>query len=294
MTANYTTRVGRVSVLGRTSVRTLHVLIAAVVAAAGALGFALPAHADVAPDRLVASLTVTDPNYTTVEAVFSALGSNGGDIRGINSFVFDYGDGTPPVSQDSAVASHTYATPGTYRATVTITSDYGITASAAASVAVESIDKIGRPLFPAEGAPSTKAALDRTTVQPGGTVTVHVPKVRGGLEFGAELVPPAKTDPWFTPSIATGGPYKTASGDLTVPRNAKPGLYTVTVRVSDGSMTALKLRVEKTPLALINTALHRVGGITGLGCILGLLGLVITAAIILIRARRSRAQAAAA
>ena len=262
---------------------------AATIVAALIVGVASPAYADVAPQDLQASLTVVEPNYTTVESVFSALGSNGGDIRGINSFTFDFGDGTAPLTQESAIAGHTYAKPGTYTATVTMTNDFDVTATASTTFTVSGIEEIGKPMFPAEGAPQAKATLDQTSVVAGGTVTVTVPALPDNAEFGATLVPPTKQDPWVTAGIASAGPFKVASGKLVVPATAKPGDYTVTVRISDGSMTALKLRVETGPLAVVNNVLRPVGGIAGGGVIVGALLLVVAAAVtvpLLVRRKR--------
>lgn len=253
-----------------------------------------PAHADIAVEDLEASLTVVEPNYTTVESVFSALGSNGGDIRGINSFTFDFGDGTAPVTQESAIAGHTYAEPGTYTASVTLTNEFEVTATASTTFTVAGIEEIGKPLFPAEGAPQAKARLSQSSVVAGGSVTVTVPALPDNGQFGAALIPPGKSDPWVSASIATGGPFKTAAGKLTVPADAKPGEYTVTVRVSDGAMTALKLRVETGPLAWANNTLRPVGGVTGGGVIVGVALLAIAAAVTVpIHLRRKRKAGAA-
>ena len=64
---------------------------------------------------------------------FSSTGS--GDTDGsIVSYNWDFGDGSPDAT--TATASHTYATAGTYVATLTVTDDFGDTDTATVTTVV--------------------------------------------------------------------------------------------------------------------------------------------------------------
>jgi pseudomonalisin len=68
---------------------------------------------------------------------FNASGSNDPNSGGsITQYSFNFGDGTAPVTQSAATASHTYTAVATHVASVTVTDKEGGTASASVSVKV--------------------------------------------------------------------------------------------------------------------------------------------------------------
>lgn len=73
-----------------------------------------------------ARLEVDDDNgYTGEEFTFDARGSDDSDGE-IESYSFDFGDGSPPTvvtEEDQAVVSHVYATGGQYTVTLTVKDD---------------------------------------------------------------------------------------------------------------------------------------------------------------------------
>jgi PKD repeat protein len=101
-----------------------------------------------APPR--AALTVTPGVGTAPLAVTAdASASTDSDSTPITSYRFDFGDGTAAVGpQPAALASHTYAGPGAYTATVTVTDTAGLTAQATAPVTVSATaNLVGNPGF---------------------------------------------------------------------------------------------------------------------------------------------------
>ncbi len=66
---------------------------------------------------------------------FYANGSTGGTSV-ITSCVFDFGDGTKATLASPGSANHTYATPGTYTASVTVTDANGLTSTTSQQIAV--------------------------------------------------------------------------------------------------------------------------------------------------------------
>jgi hypothetical protein len=53
------------------------------------------------------------------------------------SYTFDFGDGSPPVTQAGATISHTYQSNGHFHATVTVADSHGLVSSNAAGVEIE-------------------------------------------------------------------------------------------------------------------------------------------------------------
>jgi parallel beta-helix repeat protein len=66
------------------------------------------------------------------------------------SWTFDFGDGSPLLSQASATAQHTYAA-GSYTATVTVTDGDGLTDLASANISVNSSPTAGLTVAPSSG-----------------------------------------------------------------------------------------------------------------------------------------------
>ena len=77
---------------------------------------------------------VAVPPSATVTA--DASGSSDADAYPIATYAFDFGDGTTTGPQTGPVATHVYATPGTYTVTVTVTDVAGAASTATASEVV--------------------------------------------------------------------------------------------------------------------------------------------------------------
>ena len=90
--------------------------------------------------RLAAPAAVRTPGTTTFDASASSdpEAATGGGIAGYH---FDFGDGTSADSNTPTV-THTYAKPGTYSATVTVTDAQGLAGAASGAVQAQVIDGI--------------------------------------------------------------------------------------------------------------------------------------------------------
>ena len=92
--------------------------------------------ANAAPTAVLSGSPNTGPAPLTVG--FNGSGSSdpdGGDT--IASYTFRFGDGSTPVTQSSPTVSYTYANPGTYHATLTVTDSRGLQSTNAASVDIQ-------------------------------------------------------------------------------------------------------------------------------------------------------------
>jgi uncharacterized repeat protein (TIGR01451 family) len=76
-----------------------------------------------APSASLAATPVSGLAPLAVRFDGSGTDADAGDT--IATYTFRFGDGTPPVTQSSPTVSHTYATPGTYHATATVTDSRG-------------------------------------------------------------------------------------------------------------------------------------------------------------------------
>ena len=186
-----------------------------------------------------ASLSVTPASGTApLDVVADSSGSTDpdGDISG---YRFDFGDGTPPVgSQSGATAPHTYASPGTYTTTVTVTDVHGHSAQATDDVTVTG-NEIGNPGF------ETSTTGWNTSGSGAGITLARVP---GGHTGG-----------WAAKLTNTG----TAAGSCVLNdapnwvATTVPGTYTASIWArADVAGAALKLRLrEYAGTTLVGSAL---------------------------------------
>ena len=99
------------------------------------------------------STAVTTPGASVSFNGSASAAAGGGSI---DSYTWNFGDGSPPVTQSSPSASHVYSAPGTYNAMLTVTDSLGVSSSSAATQQVV-VDE-----------PAAAFAAQSTTVAPGG------------------------------------------------------------------------------------------------------------------------------
>jgi parallel beta-helix repeat protein len=162
------------------------------------------------PEPPVAALSVT-----TDELEVSADASASTDPDGsIESYSFDFGDGSPVVGpQSGAAAGHTYASAGTYTVTVTVKDATGLSSTATSDVTVEDLAPIA---------------------------SLSVTPDSGRAPFEVTLDASASSDPGATPiesysfDFGDGSPVAgPQSGATATHTYGRIGTYTATVTVTD-------------------------------------------------------------
>lgn len=89
--------------------------------------------------RLVA---VPQAGFAPLEVEFNGAAStdpDGGD--GVTEYTFDFGDGTPPVTQGTPKVQHTYTMPGNYHASLTVKDTRGTSSTNSAGVIIQVIPR---------------------------------------------------------------------------------------------------------------------------------------------------------
>jgi hypothetical protein len=157
-----------------------------------------------APTALLTGTPQSGPNPLTVN--FSGAGSTDPDAGdSIASYTFNFGDGSPPVTQSSPTISHTYNSPGEYGARLTVTDSHGL-ASTNTSIFLIDVDAILQNI-------STRAqVLTGDNVLIGGfIVTGTQPKkiivraIGPSLKSNGQPIPGAMQDPTLELHDANGG-----------------------------------------------------------------------------------------
>lgn len=133
------------------------------------------------PDPPVAPTAVIDVSATSGTAPLAVTldGSSSADADGaIVTYAWDLGDGS---SADGPVVSHTYTSPGVFTATLTVTDDEGLTATASATIDVEPA--------PDPTVDVAAVSLDGTTARTGATprATVRVVDDDGAAAGGVAV-----------------------------------------------------------------------------------------------------------
>jgi uncharacterized repeat protein (TIGR01451 family) len=98
--------------------------------------FTLVGNAACAPNnRPTARLTATPSSgFAPLSTTLDGSASSDSDGDAISSYTFDFGDGSPLVTQTTSSVSHTYASPGVYHATLTVKDGRGLDSGNVASV----------------------------------------------------------------------------------------------------------------------------------------------------------------
>ena len=135
------------------------------------------------------------------------------------NYTFDFGDGSPVVHTPKPVVKHAYDNPGSYPVTVTATDKYGRKGNAAVTQQV--IDpKNPKKKMP----PVAKVTSDPPDARPKQPVTFDASK-----SHDMDKKPCVK----FVWDFGDGSPKKTTKTPVTKHPYAKPGVYPVTVQVTD-------------------------------------------------------------
>ena len=198
-------------------------------------------------DRPAASFTASpNPSIPGAPVAFNAGGSSDA-IGAITAYSWSFGDGA---TAGGATPSHTFTTPGGYVVTLTVTNNYGQTATSSVLVTVN---------------PPPTASF---------TIIPNPAVVRTPVGFDASgSTRPAGVSAGYTWAFGDGG---TASGPVVSHRYTTPGTYAVTLIVvdSDGqSATTIERVTVKAPalrgrLAIV--ARQRLAGIRGRGLVVTL------------------------
>lgn len=140
----------------------------------------------------MADLTATPESGDAPLAVmFDATGST--DDNGIESFSFDFGDGSPIEENTSGTAMNTYESAGTFTASVTVTDAEGLTATAMVTITVTEEDTV-------DIGAEVQAVVD--------TQTVTLVDIGGGVElsFGGLAAAVRRGDDLFTATTGFAAP----------------------------------------------------------------------------------------
>ncbi|MEO1271816.1 MAG: PKD domain-containing protein, partial [Myxococcota bacterium] len=158
---------------------------------------------------------------------FSAAASDPAGVRDALTYIWDFGDGSPPiVGRDRTQIAHLYETDGSFTLTLTVQDDDG-------------------------GAQSQTLSVGVSNVSPTITVLHTGPGVEGSPTFlSARVTDPA--DPIsVTWNFGDGTPVVSGTGRTEVTHvYANDGTYTVRITASDGSTSTLRdftVRIDNTP-----------------------------------------------
>ncbi|HXS81901.1 MAG TPA: PKD domain-containing protein, partial [Methylomirabilota bacterium] len=162
----------------------------------------------------VARLTATPASGTAPLAVqLDASASTAAAGRTLVSYRFEYGDGGTSGPQPAATASHTYAA-GAWTATVTVTDDLGITATASTAVTVNAAPANLSPVARLTANPATGSAALRVHLSANGSSDPDGAIVSYRFDFG---------------DGTTAGPQSSSQADHTY----AAGTWTATVTATD-------------------------------------------------------------
>ncbi len=171
---------------------------------------------DAAP---TASVTVTPASGTApVQVTADASASTDTDATPIGAYQFDFGDGSAVVGpQPGAAATHTYATPGTYTVTATVSDTGGLSSTATATVQVTSAAQDAAPAAVLSVSPAS------------GTIDLMV-TADASASTDADSTPIASYTFDFGDGSAVVGPQAAATAAHTY---TVPGTYRVALTVTD-------------------------------------------------------------
>jgi PKD repeat protein len=181
------------------------------VTVADTAGYTSQATAQETVGKPVAALTVT-PSAGSPPLTVTADASGSTDAAGvpITGYTFNFGDGTILGPQNTATASHTYASLGSYAVTLTVTDGTGATSTASQPVSVVS-------------GPTASISLKPSSTYVGSSVTADA----SGSSAGTSPISS------YTFDFGDGSTLGPQSGAFAAHRYATGGIFSVTVTVTD-------------------------------------------------------------
>ena len=173
------------------------------------------------PNAPPSAVLIAEPIQGTAPLVVLLDGSESTDDTGIETFEWDLGDGT--TASGVTAVEHTYEAPGEYQVTLTVTDAEGL-----ADTALEVIS-VNEPNLP----PEAVIEADATAVKPGQEIIFDG---SGSSDADGYLID-------FQWDLGDGS---TDLGDTITHSYAEPGLYLVTLRVTDDAGAVSDATVEVT------------------------------------------------
>jgi parallel beta-helix repeat protein len=197
------------------------------------------APSDAAP--AAALVVIPSSGSAPLSVTADASASTDTDATGIETYAFNFGDGTTVGPQAGPTATHSYPTQGTYTVTVTVTDTAGLSATATATVQV--------------GPPDASPAAALTVTPASGFINLAV-TANASASTDTDATPIANYKFDFGDGSAVVGPQPAATATHTY---TKTGTFTVTVTVTDtaglaSSATATVSVTDAPPVANLTTS----------------------------------------
>lgn len=140
---------------------------------------------------------------------FDGSASSDPDPGDTLTYLWDFGDGTPPIEITNATAMHEYSTAGTFTATLTVRDDHGAT-SAAATLQISVSNSLSTPQNVTSPTVEGTPRVGQTLTANNGTWTGSEP-----LEFSYQWLRCSTTAASCVPIVAaTGSTYTLAPADF--------------------------------------------------------------------------------
>jgi parallel beta-helix repeat protein len=169
--------------------------------------------ADLPPSAVLSVTPASGEAPLSVTA--DASGSSDSDASPIDTYTFDFGDGTIKGPQSGATANHVFAQTGTFTVTVTVRDTAGLTSTASTQVTVTNVPDAPPSAQLSVSPGSGSAPLEVTADASASSDTDSTPVDTYKFDFGDGTVVGPQSEPTATHSFT------------------EPGTYTVTVTVTD-------------------------------------------------------------
>ncbi len=185
-------------------------------------------------------LTATPSSGTApLNVTFDGSASSDPDGDAIDSYTFDFGDGSSPITQSAAAASHSYAAAGVYTATLSVTDDQGLQSElvATAKITVTSADSNQAPQAALTATPTSGTAPLTVTLSGAGSSDADGDAISSYIfDFGDDTAVAESGSASVSHTYTAAGTY-TARLTVVDARGAtstSPATVTITVSASGG------------------------------------------------------------
>ncbi len=167
----------------------------------------------------------SDPAGNTASAMYARTSYSIGS--GLASYSWDWGDGTPGASSSSPTATHTYASPGNYQVSLTVTDNLGFTSTVTQEIAIA-----GSPAAP-DVTTGSASAIDSQDATVSGTINPENQDVQYSFVYGTSPSALGQSTPITSLPVGT-----TADPVSAVLSNLTPStLYYYALKVVTGGQT---------------------------------------------------------